>query len=84
MILDVKIRVPRFEGNSWLAFPTFRGAYKHVQIYIEFKPEKSQGMILLTGIMATYFKFNLNGILFHDIIRKKVNEMILQEISWLY
>ena len=49
MILDVKIRVPRFEGNSWLAFPTFRGAYKHVQIYIEFKPEKNQGMILLTG-----------------------------------
>lgn len=51
MILDVKIRVPRFEGNSWLAFPTFRGAYKHVQIYIEFKPEKNQGMILLTGTL---------------------------------
>ncbi|CAO1339330.1 unnamed protein product [Diamesa serratosioi] len=46
---DEMIRVPRFGGNSWLAFPTFRGAYKHLQIYIEFKPETYQGMILLSG-----------------------------------
>ncbi|KAL9919693.1 EGF like, fibronectin type III and laminin G domains protein pikachurin isoform 2-T5 [Glossina fuscipes fuscipes] len=46
---DVKVRVPKFSTHSWLAFPALRGAYKHVQLRIEFRPESFDGIILLSG-----------------------------------
>ncbi|XP_055921913.1 uncharacterized protein LOC129952956 [Eupeodes corollae] len=46
---DTKVRIPRFSKKSWLAFPALRGAYKHVQIRVEFRPESVEGIILLTG-----------------------------------
>ncbi|XP_037954397.1 uncharacterized protein LOC119684428 [Teleopsis dalmanni] len=46
---ESKIRVPKFSKKSWLAFPALRGAYKHVQIRIEFRPESFDGIILLSG-----------------------------------
>uniref|UniRef100_A0A1B0GJQ3 Uncharacterized protein n=1 Tax=Lutzomyia longipalpis TaxID=7200 RepID=A0A1B0GJQ3_LUTLO len=45
----LKVTVPRFTKHSWMAFPAFRGAYKHVQLHIEFRPESFDGIILLTG-----------------------------------
>ncbi|KAI8127505.1 Pikachurin, partial [Lucilia cuprina] len=46
---DIKVRVPKFSKHSWLAFPALRGAYKHVQLRIEFRPESFNGIILLSG-----------------------------------
>ncbi len=46
---DVEIRVPRFSGQGWLAFPALRAAYKHVQLEIEFRPESWDGILFLTG-----------------------------------
>ncbi|XP_065369844.1 uncharacterized protein SP2353 [Calliphora vicina] len=46
---DLKVRVPKFSKHSWLAFPALRGAYKHVQLRIEFRPESFNGIILLSG-----------------------------------
>ncbi|CAD7077012.1 unnamed protein product [Hermetia illucens] len=46
---DAKINIPRFTKKSWLAFPALRGAYKHVQLRVEFRPESFDGIILLTG-----------------------------------
>ena len=46
---DLKVRVPKFSKHSWLAFPALRGAYKHVQLRIEFRPESFDGIILLSG-----------------------------------
>ncbi|XP_067633127.1 basement membrane proteoglycan [Eurosta solidaginis] len=46
---DIKIRTPKFSKHSWLAFSALRGAYKHVQIRIEFRPESFDGIILLSG-----------------------------------
>ncbi|XP_018328441.1 pikachurin [Agrilus planipennis] len=46
---DVEIRSPRFSGSSWLALPTLRGAYKHVQITLELRPEAYDGIFFLTG-----------------------------------
>ncbi|XP_055610114.1 pikachurin isoform X2 [Uranotaenia lowii] len=46
---DVRINTPRFNQHSWLAFPALRGAYKHVQLHIEFRPESFDGILLLTG-----------------------------------
>ena len=46
---DIKVRVPKFSKHSWLAFPALRGAYKHVQLRIEFRPESFDGIILLSG-----------------------------------
>ncbi|XP_055323998.1 uncharacterized protein LOC129578841 [Sitodiplosis mosellana] len=43
------LSIPQFTKHSWIAFSALRGAYKHVQLYIEFKPESSNGIILLTG-----------------------------------
>lgn len=48
-LTDVKIRVPKFSKRSWLAFPALKGAYKHVQLRIEFRPESFDGIILLSG-----------------------------------
>ncbi|XP_065220791.1 pikachurin-like [Planococcus citri] len=46
---DVEIRIPRFSGQSWLAFPALRAAYKHIQLEIEFRPESWDGILFLTG-----------------------------------
>ncbi|XP_017475143.1 PREDICTED: uncharacterized protein LOC108365595 isoform X1 [Rhagoletis zephyria] len=46
---EIKIRTPKFSEHSWLAFPALRGAYKHVQIRVEFRPESFNGVILLSG-----------------------------------
>ncbi|XP_055379574.1 uncharacterized protein DDB_G0283357 [Condylostylus longicornis] len=46
---DLNVTVPRFTHKSWLAFPALRGAYKHVQLRVEFHPESFDGIILLTG-----------------------------------
>ncbi|XP_050441016.1 pikachurin isoform X2 [Adelges cooleyi] len=43
------IRYPRFNGLGWLAFPPLRGAYKHVQISLEFRPESWDGILFLAG-----------------------------------
>ncbi|XP_050524047.1 pikachurin-like [Daktulosphaira vitifoliae] len=44
-----QIRYPRFNGLSWLAFPPLRGAYKHAQISLEFRPESWDGILFLAG-----------------------------------
>ncbi|XP_058123120.1 uncharacterized protein LOC131294149 [Anopheles ziemanni] len=46
---DTKINTPRFSQHSWVAFPALRGAYKHVQLHVEFRPESFDGILLLTG-----------------------------------
>uniref|UniRef100_A0A1Y9H1Y6 Pikachurin n=1 Tax=Anopheles dirus TaxID=7168 RepID=A0A1Y9H1Y6_9DIPT len=46
---DVKVNTPRFSKHSWVAFPALRGAYKHVQLHVEFRPESFDGILLLTG-----------------------------------
>lgn len=46
---DARVNTPRFNQRSWLAFPALRGAYKHVQLHIEFRPESFDGILLLTG-----------------------------------
>uniref|UniRef100_A0A8W7PQ16 Pikachurin n=1 Tax=Anopheles coluzzii TaxID=1518534 RepID=A0A8W7PQ16_ANOCL len=46
---DAKVNTPRFSKHSWVAFPALRGAYKHVQLHIEFRPESFDGILLLTG-----------------------------------
>ncbi|KAK9877465.1 hypothetical protein WA026_018573 [Henosepilachna vigintioctopunctata] len=45
----VDIRSPRFQGRSWLGFPALRGAYKHVQLAVQIRPEAYDGVFLLTG-----------------------------------
>lgn len=47
--LEMEIRSPRFTGSSWLAFPALKGAYKHVQISLELRPEAYDGIVFLTG-----------------------------------
>uniref|UniRef100_A0AAG5D5E4 Pikachurin n=1 Tax=Anopheles atroparvus TaxID=41427 RepID=A0AAG5D5E4_ANOAO len=46
---DTKVNTPRFTKHSWVAFPALRGAYKHVQLHVEFRPESFDGILLLTG-----------------------------------
>ncbi|XP_072391898.1 pikachurin-like [Diabrotica undecimpunctata] len=46
---DKEIQSPRFTGSSWLAFPALRGAYKHVQLSLELRPEAYDGIFFLTG-----------------------------------
>ncbi|XP_017773533.1 PREDICTED: pikachurin [Nicrophorus vespilloides] len=46
---EMEIRSPRFTGSSWLAFPALRGAYKHVQVTLELRPEAYDGIFFLTG-----------------------------------
>ncbi|KFB44373.1 AGAP005165-PA-like protein [Anopheles sinensis] len=46
---DTKVNTPRFSQHSWIAFPALRGAYKHVQLHVEFRPESFDGILLLTG-----------------------------------
>lgn len=41
--------MPRFAKRSWLAFAALHGAYKHVQLRLEFRPESFDGIILLSG-----------------------------------
>lgn len=48
-IPDMEIQSPRFTGSSWLAFPALRGAYKHVQLSLELRPEAYDGIFFLTG-----------------------------------
>ncbi|KAF4519972.1 hypothetical protein B566_EDAN005472 [Ephemera danica] len=42
-------RVARFSGQSFLAFPALRGAYKDVQVSLEFRPEAPDGVLLLAA-----------------------------------
>ncbi|XP_059473292.1 pikachurin [Neocloeon triangulifer] len=42
-------RIARFSGQSFLAFPALRGAYKDVQVTLEFKPETTDGVLLLAA-----------------------------------
>ncbi|XP_023162915.2 uncharacterized protein LOC111594034 [Drosophila hydei] len=46
---DIRAHVPRFAKRSWLAFAALHGAYKHVQLRLEFRPESFDGIILLSG-----------------------------------
>lgn len=46
---DITAHVPRFAKRSWLAFAALHGAYKHVQLRLEFRPESFDGIILLSG-----------------------------------
>ncbi|SPP73943.1 blast:Pikachurin [Drosophila guanche] len=46
---DIRANVPRFAKRSWLAFAALHGAYKHVQLRVEFRPESFDGIILLSG-----------------------------------
>ncbi|XP_034937288.1 pikachurin [Chelonus insularis] len=46
---EIDIKSPRFTGQSWLAFPALKTAYKHIQLDLEFRPENWDGIILLTG-----------------------------------
>ncbi|KAI5711140.1 hypothetical protein M8J75_014484 [Diaphorina citri] len=46
---DVSISVPKFSGQSWIAFSALHAAYKHVQAEIQFKPESWDGILFLTG-----------------------------------
>lgn len=46
---DIEIRIPRFSGQGWLAFPALHSAYKHVQLEMEFRPESWNGILFLTG-----------------------------------
>lgn len=48
-VSDMEIQSPRFTGSSWLAFPALRGAYKHVQLSLELRPEAFDGIFFLTG-----------------------------------
>jgi pikachurin len=43
------LRIARFSGQSFLAFPALRGAYKDVQVSLEFKPEAADGVLLLAA-----------------------------------
>ncbi|XP_060522277.1 pikachurin [Cylas formicarius] len=45
----MEIQSPRFTGYSWLAFSALRGAYKHVQLSLELRPEAYDGIFFLTG-----------------------------------
>ncbi|OAD62125.1 Pikachurin [Eufriesea mexicana] len=46
---EAEVRSPRFTGSGWLAFPALKGAYKHVQLELEFRPEAWDGILLLAG-----------------------------------
>ncbi|XP_076268122.1 EGF like, fibronectin type III and laminin G domains protein pikachurin [Rhynchophorus ferrugineus] len=46
---EMEIQSPRFTGSSWLAFPALKGAYKHVQLSLELRPEAYDGIFFLTG-----------------------------------
>ncbi|XP_072946316.1 pikachurin [Epargyreus clarus] len=46
---DPKISTPRFSGSSWLALHALRGAYKRVRLRLRVRPERTRGVLLLTG-----------------------------------
>ncbi|XP_022115502.2 pikachurin isoform X2 [Pieris rapae] len=46
---DQKISIPRFSGSSWIALHALRGAYKRVRLRIRVRPERTRGVLLLTG-----------------------------------
>ena len=47
---DQSITSPHFSGHtSHLSLPTLTNAYSDLQLSLEFKPETSDGVILLTG-----------------------------------
>lgn len=48
-VSDARIRVPKFGGRSWLAFPVLKAAYKHVHLEMEFRPASWHGILFLTG-----------------------------------
>ncbi|XP_068140067.1 pikachurin [Drosophila tropicalis] len=46
---EMRVYVPRFTKRSWMAFPALHGAFKHVELRLEFRPESFDGIILLSG-----------------------------------
>lgn len=46
---DASVNIPRFYQTSWLAFRPFKGANLVTEINIEFRPEQSNGILLLSG-----------------------------------
>lgn len=46
---DVSVNIPRFYQTSWLAFRPFKGANLVTEINIEFRPEQSNGILLMSG-----------------------------------
>ncbi|CRL00020.1 CLUMA_CG013308, isoform A [Clunio marinus] len=53
---DVTVNIPRFYQSSWLAFRPLKGANLVTEINIEFRPEMSNGILLISGE-----KEDLNG-----------------------
>lgn len=47
------MRFPRFRGTSYLALPTLKVAERSMQVNIEFRPEKYEGLILYSGEKQT-------------------------------
>ncbi|KAG8222061.1 hypothetical protein J437_LFUL000505 [Ladona fulva] len=48
---EASIVTPHFTGQSYVAFPALRDAYKAVRLSLEFRPDdvSSDGIILLAG-----------------------------------
>ncbi|CAG9792518.1 unnamed protein product [Diatraea saccharalis] len=46
---DQNVSTPRFSGASWLALRALRGAYKRVRLRMRVRPERTRGVLLLTG-----------------------------------
>ncbi|XP_047539508.1 pikachurin-like [Vanessa atalanta] len=46
---NTKVTTPRFSGTSWLALRALRGAYKRVRLRLRVRPERTRGVLLLTG-----------------------------------
>ncbi|CAH0598359.1 unnamed protein product [Chrysodeixis includens] len=44
-----QVSTPRFSGSSWLALRALRGAYKRVRVRVRVRPERTRGVLLLTG-----------------------------------
>lgn len=48
-----QVRFPRFRGTSYLALPTVKDAERSMQVNIDFRPEKNEGLILYSGEKST-------------------------------
>ncbi|UXI17871.1 putative splicing factor [Sarcoptes scabiei] len=45
----IEVKQPRFKSSSYLALPTLRNAFRSLRIYIEFKPNSYNGLLLYSG-----------------------------------
>ncbi|KAL3869158.1 hypothetical protein ACJMK2_041871 [Sinanodonta woodiana] len=44
-----EVRYPKFYGNSYLALPVLKNAYKDLEIFMEFKPTANFGLLLFSS-----------------------------------